>query len=140
MPRYLVVANQTLGGDHLLEEVKRRMAAGPSSFHVLVPATRPHEHAVWTEGEANEIARQRLENALSRFREIGAEADGEIGDPDPMSAVRDLLLEQEFDEIILSTLPPGVSRWLGQDLPHRMERANDIPVTHIIGEPETVEP
>ncbi len=140
MRHYLVVANQTLGGDHLLDEVRRRMDAGPCSFHVLVPATAPHDHAVWTEGEANAVARRRLDRALERFREVGADADGEIGDPDPMTAVKDCELTRRYDEIILSTLPPGASRWLKQDLPHRMERACDVPVAHVIGEPEPVEP
>lgn len=47
---------------------------------------------------------------------------------------------QPFDEVILSTLPPGVSRWLKQDLPHRLERHFDIPVTHVIGDPAETQP
>src|SRR5918996_304525 len=71
MRRYLVVANQTLGGEHLAEKVRACLAAGPSRFHVLVPATQPQDHAVWTEGEARAIASRRLEQALERFRELG---------------------------------------------------------------------
>ncbi len=137
MRRYLVIANQTLGGDHLLDEVRRRMSEGPASFHIVVPATSPADHAVWTEGEALALAQKRLELALARFRDLGAEVNGEIGDANPIEAVRDCLSEQRFDEIILSTFPAGVSRWLKQDLPHRMERASGLPVTHVIGEPET---
>jgi hypothetical protein len=134
--RYLVVANQTLGGEHLAEAVKERLAAGECRFHILVPATSPADHAVWTEGEALALATERLERALARFRELGAEADGAVGDPSPLEAVHDALRDERFDEIILSTLPPGVSRWLGQDLIHRVERAVDVPVTHVVGEPE----
>ncbi len=136
MRRYLVVANQTVGGAHLIDEARRRMDAASSSFHIVVPATAPQDHAVWTEGEANAIAERRLQRALERFREIGADVDGEIGDPDPMTAVKDCELTRSYDEIILSTLPAGISRWLKQDLPHRMERAFDVPVTHVIGDPD----
>ena len=136
MRRYLVVANQTLGGEHLAEAVKGRLATGDSRFHIVVPATSPADHAVWTEGEAHALATQRLQRALARFRELGAEADGEVGDPSPLEAINDALREEEFDEIILSTLPPGISRWLGQDLVHRVERSVDVPVTHVVGEPE----
>ena len=138
MRRYLVVANQTLGGEHLTQKVRELMAAGPSAFHVVVPATSPSEHAVWTEGEANALARKRLDLALARFRDLGADADGEVGDENPLDAVRDCQAVQKYDEIILSTLPPGISRWLKQDLPSRMERDSDVPVTHIVGEPEPV--
>jgi cell pole-organizing protein PopZ len=136
MRRYLVVANQTLGGEHLAEKVRACLAAGPSTFHIVVPATQPHEHAVWTEGEARAIAAQRLERALARFRDLGAEAEGEIGDEAPLQAIADAVRERTFDEIILSTFPPGLSRWLRQDLPHRVERTFDVTVTHLVGEPE----
>ncbi len=136
MRRYLVVANQTLGGEHLLDEVRNRMAVGPSSFHIVVPATSPADHAVWSEGEARALAQKRLELALARFRDLGAEADGEVGDANPIEAVRDCQSVERFDEIILSTLPPGASRWLKQDLPHRMERACGVPLTHVVGQPE----
>jgi hypothetical protein len=79
------------------------------------------------------LAEARLTTELNRLWHEGAEADGEIGDADPLRAIRNLLHEQEFDEIILSTLPPGASRWLRMDLPHRVERSSKLPVTHIVG-------
>jgi hypothetical protein len=139
MRRYLVVANQTLGGEPLDEAVKGCLAAGPASFHVVVPATQPRDHAVWTEGEARALAQRRLEAALDRFRSLGAEVEGEVGDERPLEAIADAVREQEFDEIILSTLPPGLSRWLRQDLPHRVERQFDLPVRHVIGDAEPAE-
>lgn len=138
MARYLVVANQTLGGEHLAEKVKELLAEGPSHFHVLVPATAPSDLAVFTEGQAEAIAQRRLEDALARLRDMGAEADGEVGDASPFEAIADVLREQEFDGIILSTLPPGMSRWLKQDLPNRVERSFALPVTHIVGQFEPV--
>jgi hypothetical protein len=135
--RYLVVANQTLAGGHLASKVRELLRRGPCRFHILVPATPPSDH-VWTEGEAREIARRRLERAIERFRELGAEVDGEVGDEHPVQAIRDVLDRgEEVDEIILSTLPPGLSRWLKLDLPHRVE-ALGLPVTHVIGHRETL--
>jgi hypothetical protein len=134
MRRYLVVANQTLGGKHLEEVVRERLADGPGRFHLLVPATAPQDHAVWTEGEARALAQRRLDAAVDRFRSLGAEVEGEVGDESPLQAIADTVREREFDEIILSTLPPGLSRWLRQDLPHRAERQFDLPVRHVIGD------
>jgi hypothetical protein len=139
MRRYLVVANQTLGGKHLAEAIRARLAGEPSSFHVVVPATQPQDQAVWTEGEARALAAKRLEAAVDRFRALGAEVEGEVGDERPLQAIADAVREREFDEIILSTLPPGVSRWLRQDLPHRVERQFDLPVQHVVGDPEPAE-
>jgi cell pole-organizing protein PopZ len=137
--RYLVVANQTLGGQHLAEKVRACLASGPARFHILVPATVPQDHAVWTEGEARALAQRRLEAAVDRFRSLGAEVEGEVGDERPLEAIADAVRDRTFDEIILSTLPPGLSRWLGQDLPHRVERQFDLPVTHVVGEAEPAE-
>jgi GABA permease len=140
MRRYLVVANQTLGGEHLAEAIRARLAGGPSSFHVVVPATQPQDQAVWTEGEARALATKRLEAAVARFRGLGADVEGEVGDERPLEAIADAVREREFEEIILSTLPPGLSRWLGQDLPHRVERQFDLPVEHVVGNPEPAKP
>lgn len=139
MRRYLVVANQTLGGEHLAEAVRACLAGEASSFYVVVPATQPRDQAVWTEGEARALAEKRLGAAVDRFRGLGAEVEGEVGDERPLEAIADAVREREFDEIILSTLPPGVSRWLRQDLPHRVERQFDLPVQHVIGDPEPAE-
>jgi GABA permease len=135
--RFLVVANQTLGGEHLIDEVRARLAHGPCEFHILVPATPPGDHATWTEGEAEGIAKRNLAKALETFRRLGVKATGEVGDEQPFGAIGDVLRDQEFDEIILSTLPAGVSRWLGQDLVSRVERSFAIPVTHVVGETES---
>ena len=77
------------------------------------------------------MARSNLDTELSRLREIGATADGAVGDPNPMVAIEKALAERQFDEIILSTLPPGISRWLALDLPHRVKRKFDVPLTVI---------
>jgi hypothetical protein len=137
MRRYLVVANRTLGGDHLIDALRQRIGQGECAVHVLVPASHPAGGAVWTEGEATAHARGQLEHAMARFGELGVEVTGEVGDASPVRAVGDVLLrDADFDEIILSTLPPGPSRWLRQDAVHRLQRGVDIPVTHVIAAPE----
>lgn len=133
MARYLVVANQTLGADALAEKVRECMAGEGASFHVVVPACHSRDSSWITEGHDHAEAEKRLEAALARFRELGAEADGEVGDASPMLAINDALLAGSYDGVILSTLPAGVSRWLKQDLPHRIERKLGIRVIHVTG-------
>ena len=133
MVRYLMIANQTLGAPELTTKVRECLAAGPCTFYVVVPATPAKDHVTWTEGAAHAIAERRLEAALERFRGFGAEVDGEVGDPSPMLCVRDAIRDQAFDAVILSTLPPGPSRWLKQDLPHRIERNLGMKVIHVTG-------
>jgi hypothetical protein len=138
MHRYLVVANQTLGGEPLLTRIRQLARAGPCAFFVIVPATPPQDHA-WTEGEAKAIAQRRLDAALERFRALGGgvEIAGDVGDASPMLAIEDAIRERgPFDGIVLSTLPPGVSRWLKLDLPHRVEGVFGLPVFHVVGEPD----
>lgn len=136
MRRYLVISNQTLSSEALIERVRSCLAAGPCHFHVVVPATHANDRMTWTEGHDRAAARQRLDAALERFAALGADADGEVGDARPLDAIRDAMLHgPAYDELILVTLPPGVSRWLRQDLPHRVRRSIDLPLTHLVAEP-----
>jgi hypothetical protein len=137
--RYLVVANQTLAADQLLSQIRQLLSEGECSFHIVVPATHTRDQAFYTEGGDHAVAEKRLEAALERFRALGCEADGEVGDASAFLAVRDCILaDGSYDGIILSTLPPGVSRWLKQDLPHRLERTFGLPVTQLTGEHEPI--
>jgi GABA permease len=131
MRRYLVVAHKTLAGQHLLDEAQRRMEDGPCTFHLLVPCQHPHDRS-WTDHDIEAQANEVLERGIKEFEALGAEATGEIGDPNPVYAADAVLRREHFDEIILSTLPPGPSRWLKVDVPHRMERAFSLPITHLV--------
>jgi hypothetical protein len=137
MYRYLIVANQTLAGGHLTARVRELHERRQPLFYIVVPATPPHGRS-WSEGEARDIARRRLEAALALLRGIGVEAEGEVGDERPTYAIQDVLAHRVFDEIIVSTLPAGVSRWLKHDLPHRIEVEFGLPVTHLVGQAEPV--
>lgn len=140
MSRVLVVANQTLGGDDLREFVTGRMAKDSCEFTLVVPATaRAHRNPdavvpginapLDTEDDDYAEARKRLELGLSTLQSMGATVEGTVGDPDPMKAIQEVLGRRHFDEIVLSTLPNAVSRWLRQDLPHKVERKYRLPVT-----------
>ena len=135
MRRYLVVANQTLAAEPLVSRVRQLARAAPSSFHVVVTATPPRDH-LWTEGEARATARSRLDAAPARFAELGTEVEGEVGDANPMLAIGDALRDHgPFDEIVISTLPKGLSKWLKLDLPHRVEASFGLRVTRVVEEP-----
>jgi hypothetical protein len=81
--------------------------------------------------EAQRRAEQRLVLMLDRIRSLGGTADGEVGDEDPAAAVEQVLDGRDFDEIIISTLPATSSRWLKMDLPSKVGRMTDLPVTTI---------
>ena len=150
MRRYLVVANQTLGGDALIQAVRERILHEPCEFWVLVPATKPANfgtgHPITMGGDpydtgttdsgfrddaGESLAQQRLDSELQRLHEAGADADGEVGDSDPYKAISHTLADKQFDEIILSTLPHTGSRWLRQNLPTKLKKFG-LPVTHIV--------
>jgi hypothetical protein len=135
MRRYLIVAHKTLGGTALLDAVRERLGAGPSAFYIVVPITHPPDH-IWTEGEVQARATTHLEAAIERLQGLGVDhVSGEVGDTNPVHAVHQVLdQDSEFDEIIVSTLPPGVSRWLKLDVPSRLRKEGTIPVVHVIGD------
>jgi nucleotide-binding universal stress UspA family protein len=148
--RYLVVANQTLGGVELDAEIRKRLEGEPCAFHVLVPNTRATDYysfaaaaghvpmaAVIAEcgpsmdEEATAQAQQRLEKLVARLRELGAQAEGELGHPEPLEAIAQVLAGGRFDGVILSTLPQPISRWLRMDLPRQVRRDCGLPVVVI---------
>lgn len=132
MRRYLVIANQTLGGRRLLERARELCEEEPCAFHIVVPATEPRDHVHRVQADSGaDLARQRLDATLGRFRELGAEATGHVGPAQPLACVRRALDEGDYDAILVSTLPAGLSRWLGMDLPSRIARDADVPVEHI---------
>jgi hypothetical protein len=131
----LIVANRTAATDKLLEAVRRRVEAGPATLHLLVPATpRGLHRVVDPEVAGRQEAAAQLELALERLREAaGADVSGHVGDADPMAAISDTLHEREIDEIIISTLPRRLSRWMRLDLPSKV-RGLGKPVVHVEGE------
>jgi hypothetical protein len=130
--RVLIVANRTAATDQLLEAVRRRASAGPAEFHLVVPATpRGLHRVVDPEDFGREEAAQQLELALARLNEVtDNEVTGHVGDPDPMAAISDTLHERQVDELIISTLPRRLSRWMHVDLPRKASGLG-LPLTHV---------
>jgi hypothetical protein len=129
MREYLIVANQTLTSRSLADALSQRLAEGPIRAHVVVPLTRVGGRLTWDEAASRQAAEERLDELLGHLRGLGNEAFGEVGDPDPVQAVRDAMRDEPVDEIIVSTLPKGLSRWLGEDVPSRLRDAVGVPIT-----------
>jgi GABA permease len=121
----LVVANVTAASDELLAALIARRNRGPAEFTLLLPAS----------GGDGEAARSALARALERMRAAGLEVEGSVGDRDPVVAVHEAWDPRRYDEVVISTLPTGASRWLQIDLPHRIERLCDVPVHHVVAKP-----
>jgi hypothetical protein len=119
--RVLVVAHRTAATPGLADAVRRRAAAGPATFTLLVPRTAHGLHRLADPEEADEReASEVLDRALPVLSAAaGAPVDGLIGDPTPLTAIEDAVNRHRFDEIILSTLPKRLSRWLRLDLPSK---------------------
>jgi hypothetical protein len=120
--KVLVVANRTADSDDLLHALEARAQQSPSVFHLLVPC----------DPSAREAAQGNLDSALGHMREAGLTVEGSLGDNDPFFAVEEIWDPRNFDEVIVSTLPGATSKWIRSDLPHRIARATDVPVTHVI--------
>ena len=138
MGRYLVIAHQTATSPQLLERVSGIAADDPNAtFVILVPAT-PVEHLLtWEEGETRTVARMRAGEARDRFEKAGLNVTrAEIGDGSPLLAIEDELRAHpgEYDSLLLSTLPPGISRWLRLDVHNQAERRFNLPVIHVVAQ------
>ncbi len=146
--RILLVANRTAAGPQLLEALRARVGGGPTEFHVVVPVIMPGlaSASVWGDPFSGYVgtvdaeaatdtnfawsaAEERLQAQLEQLWGLGAVATGELRPNDPLHATLDVLERASFDEIIVSTLPAAVSRWLHLDLPRRLARHTTLPIT-----------
>ena len=128
----LVVANETVTGKALIDAVKKHADAGSVAVHVICPQNQPKHGYVIYADSIRDAAENRLAMTLAQLREVGIEADGEIMDPDPYSAIMDAVGEHDYDEIVVSTHPDTRSGWLRQDLITRVQQATRRPVEHVV--------
>jgi hypothetical protein len=128
----LVVAHQTASTEKLLQAVAERARRGPASFHLVVPQQAHGIHKVVDPQDTGEDEAQRaLAEALPKLSgAAGTEVTGSIGDPEPLMAIEDAVNLGDYDEIIISTLPKLISRWLKLDLVSKT-KALGLPVTHV---------
>lgn len=139
--RVLVVAHRTAATPALLDAVRERAARGPATFTLLVPNVAHGLHRVIdAEDQSSDAAQAVLELALPLLEEAaGAHVEGMVGDPEPLNAVQDAVNIHGFDEIIISTLPARVSRWLHLDLPSKLGGLG-LPVTTVTAKERSVTP
>ena len=131
--RILVVANETVGGRTLRDTIRDRAAGYRANVLVVSPALNsPLKHWVSDEDAARVQARERLDASLARLRESGIEAEGEIGDGDPVQAIEDALRTFGADEIVISTHPEGRSHWLERGVVTGARERFAVPITHVV--------
>jgi hypothetical protein len=137
--RILLVANRTAATDGLLDAVRARAARGPATFHLVVPA-HPHGlHRVVDPQEGDHgTAQHVLDAALPALSEAaGAPVTGNVGDAEPLMAIEDAVNRDRYDEIVISTLPRRISRWLHLDLVSKAS-GTGLPVVHVEAADEEV--
>jgi hypothetical protein len=130
--RVLVVANRTAATPALIEAVRERAQRGPAEFTLLVPSTAHGLHQlVDPEDQGTSEAEATIELAVPLLEQAaGRRVEPMVGVSEPLAAIQDALNLHGFDEIILSTLPKRVSRWLKLDLPHKAAGLG-VPVTTV---------
>ena len=132
--RILVIANETVGGGELLEEIQNRARGRETEILVVVPAIESSRLEHWTSDTdgAVEEARDRLDRSLAAIASVGLNARGDVGDSEPNVAIEDALADFAADELIISTHPPARSRWLERGVVDRAREEVDLPVTHVV--------
>jgi hypothetical protein len=131
--RILVVANETVAGQRLIEEIRRATGGGRARVLVVSPALNsPLRHWVSDEDRARAEAQARLDRSLRRLEQLGIEARGEVGDSDPVQAIEDELRIFGPDEVIISTHPEGRSNWLERGVVVEARARFDVPITHVV--------
>ena len=131
--RILVVANETLTGQALRNEIAHRVGGEAAEVRVVCPALNTKlKHWVSDEDEARRHAQERLDSVIRQLDREGVHVTGDIGDGDPIQAIEDALRTFPADELIVSTHPPGRSNWLERNVVQRARERLPIPVTHVV--------
>jgi hypothetical protein len=126
--KLLVIANRTVDSDEIRDAIVNRAVAGPVEITLIAPASS----GAGSMRDRRAATALRLDRAVQGLRDMGVPVEGVVGDPDPMLAVQDAWDPRRYDEVIVATLPTGVSRWMAADLPHRVERFTGARVTHVV--------
>jgi hypothetical protein len=132
--RIVVLANQTVGGSELADEIRAHCEGKDAEVKVVTPALTKSMAQHWASDidEAVEDARERMQASVTALRSHGLEVSGQIGDSDPNEALNDALREFGADEVIISTHPPERSRWLERGVVERAREELVVPVTHVV--------
>jgi len=131
--RILVIANETVGGGALRNEIRSRSEGYNAEVLVVTPALNsPVRHWTSDEDRARAEAQQRLEASLERLGRAGIDARGEVGDGDPLQAIEDALRTFGADEVIISTHPEGRSHWLERGVVSGARERFAVPITHVV--------
>jgi hypothetical protein len=132
--KVLVVGTRTAACPELVDALTDRALRAPTRFTLVVPTT-PHGWAWMADMHSGGVDAERyLDVAVERYREAGLDVESaHLGDPDPIAAVMDAIHFAYYDEVIVSTLPRTLSKWLRMSLPHRIGGVTGLPVTHVVG-------
>ena len=131
--RILVIANETVAGATLRDEIRRRTEGVEERVRVVCPAlVSPMRYFASDEDAGRARARERLEESLAGLRAAGVTAEGEVGDADPLQAIEDNLRTFGADEVIISTHPVGKSQWLERGVVSAARQRFDVPITHVV--------
>jgi hypothetical protein len=133
--RILVLANETVGGRALLDEIHNRVKGRNSEILVVVPAltSSPLEHWASDVDGALDEARERLDTSLAAMEESGLRARGHVGDHhEPNASLEDALRDFPADEVVISTHPPHRSRWLERGVVSKARQEVPLPITHVV--------
>jgi GABA permease len=131
--RILVIANETVGGEELLDAIKHRAEGVRAQVFVVCPALNSKlRHWVSDEDKARIQAQHRLDESLAAMNEAGIEARGQIGDSDPLLAIEDGIRIFAPDELIISTHPEGRSNWLERGIVESTRERFALPVSHVV--------
>jgi GABA permease len=130
-PRLLVVANQTLGGREMREQILARVPR--PELRIVAPILCSRVKYTMSDIDVEMgLAHQRLDESLAWARAEGFKADGEVCPDGPLVAIEDQLRKFAADEILISTHPPERSNWLEAGVVERARDELDLPVTHVI--------
>lgn len=136
--RYLVLVVEMLAGPGAGEQLYRLSQRQPSRFSYVVPATKPSYGWTWTEEQAAEDARERLDMMLGFGKELGMDVEGYLyGEADPVGAAREVVAaaESAYDELIVIDHPKGINKWLAASAIAQLESDPGLPITHLEADP-----
>ena len=134
----LVLANETINGDELLDELRAIDRARKAEYYVCVPANpidtgqAMHQGAVYIWDATTEAAQARLDRTLDILHSENLRADGALGSYKPLKALADAVAQFRPDRLVICTHPEDRSAWLRYDVVDRARETYDIPVTHVV--------
>jgi hypothetical protein len=130
----IAIVTPAFGSAESVDALKREVDGTSTEVRLVASAVEanPLHHTLGDIDEPRKEAAERLKGAVAKAREAGLDVSFEVGDPDPVQAAQDALLQRPADEILIFAHADDDKAWYEGDLWKHAEDSLEPPLRLVV--------